>query len=234
MMDSLIDIGLTAAFRQAHTGQRRVQRHVDFVKGQPQLDLLPVAPENRDGVVSEKTNQSAVSPAVIAGHQIPGHLVVGERHHRRNSVLQKLVKQPVVVGQTGFIRGLLITLWIDSCPGDGNPQAGKPHLAEEFNVLRVAVVKVDGHVLDAADVPVTLHHLAEDACGLNVRGGHSFTVLVPCALNLVCGNCSAPVKIIREFFHESSSLNRCHQYRVIRNSLFICQMYCPEFITVID
>ena len=168
VMDRLIHLPFTAGFRQAHAGHRRVQGHIDLVEGQPELYLLLVARKHGTGVALEEPNGLAAAPPAVLLHQSPRHFVMRQRHQRGDVVRCQLVKQPVVKRQPRFVRLLLVAVRKNAGPGNGDAQAAKAHLSEQFDVFRVAVIEVDGDVLDAAVARHALNHRAEDTLRLNV------------------------------------------------------------------
>ena len=86
-----------------------------------------------------------------------------QRHQRGDVVLRHLVEQLVVERETGFVGLGVIAVGIDAGPGDGHPQAVKAHLGEQSDIFRVAMVKIDRHILNTA--------LAEHAVRLHIGGG---------------------------------------------------------------
>ena len=171
VMNGLIHLAFAAAGRQADAGQRGMQRHIDFVKGQPQFDFVFITAEHRPGVALKEANHLPAAPAAVIFHQRPWHFIMRQRHQRSDVVLRHLVEQFVVEGESGFVRLGVVAVGVNSRPGDGDPQAVKAHLSEQGDIFRVAMVKIDRHILYAAVAGYALDHFAEDAVRLHIGGG---------------------------------------------------------------
>ena len=192
MVDRLVHLPFAAGFRQTDAGHRRVQRHIDLVEGQPQLDLLFVARKHGTGIALKEADSLTAAPPAVLLHQPPRHFIVRQRHQRRDVVRGQLVKQPVVKRQPRLVRLLLVTVRKNAGPGNGDAQAAKAHLGEQLDVFRVAMIEVDGDILDAAVPRDALNYRAEDTLRLNVRGGQPFPLLQIRTLYLIRGNRAAP------------------------------------------
>ena len=118
MVNGLIDVLFAAVFRQSNAGERRMQRHIDFVKGQPVFDFIFITGEHRAGVIFKETDGIAAAPATVFFYDAVRHFVMGKRHQRCNTVFCHLIKQSVVECQTRFVRLRFIPLREDTRPGD--------------------------------------------------------------------------------------------------------------------
>ncbi|MNS90963.1 hypothetical protein D3C72_1250350 [compost metagenome] len=170
MMNGLVNLALAAVLCQANAGKGRMQRHIDLVKGQPVLHLVLIALEHRACVAFKKADGLAAAPAAVAFHQPIRHLVVRQRDQRLNAVLRHFVEQPVIERQPRLVRGVLIALRENPRPGDGGSQALEAHFSEQRDVLRVTMIKIDRHVLDAAVAVNPWDNRAENALRLQIRG----------------------------------------------------------------
>ena len=171
MVNSLVDFRFAAVGRQTDAGHRRVQGHIDFIKGQPQFDLRLVARKHRTGVAFEEANDFAIAPAAVVFHQRPRHLIVGQGYQRSNIVLRHFIKQLIVEGQPGFVWLRLIAVGENTRPGNRYAQAVKAHLGKEADIFRITVVKIDGDILNAAIAGHAFYHIAKYAARLDVRSG---------------------------------------------------------------
>ena len=146
VVNGLINLSFAAVARQTHAGHRCVQRHVDFVKGQPQFDLAFVALKHRAGIALEETNHLAIAPAAVVFHQRPRHLVVRQRHQRRDVVHGHFIKQLVIKSQACFVWLSVVAVRENTRPANRHPQTVKAHLGKQRNIFRIAMIKIDSDI----------------------------------------------------------------------------------------
>ena len=171
VVNRLIHLAFAAAGRQADAGHRGMQRHIDFVKGQPQFDLIFIAAEHRPGVALKEANHLPAAPAAIVFYQRPWHFIMRQRHQRGDVVLRHLVEQLVVEREAGFVRLGVVAVGVDAGPGDRDSQAVKAHLGKQGDIFRIAMVKIDRHILNPVVAWYALDHFAEHAVRLYIGGG---------------------------------------------------------------
>ncbi|MNV53302.1 hypothetical protein D3C71_1454460 [compost metagenome] len=168
MVDRLVNLAFAAVFRQTHAGERRMQRHVDLIEGQPVFDLVLVTLEHRAGVTLEELNKLAIAPTAILLRQCIGHFVMRQGDQRLNAVFGHLIEQPIVKCQPGFIRHFFVPLREDTRPGDRGTQALEAHLGKQRDIFRVTVVEIDRHILDTAVPGNARRQPAKDPLGLQI------------------------------------------------------------------
>ena len=203
MVNGLINLGFAAVGRQANASHRRVQRHVDFIKGQPQFYFAFEAFKHRAGVAFKEANHLAVAPTAVVFHQRPRHLVVGQRHQRGDVVLRHLIEQLVVKCQPGFIGFSIVAVGVNPRPRNRNTQTVEAHLGKQCDIFRIAVIEIDRHIFNAGITRYTLDNFAKNAVRLYVGGRQSFAIFQISAFDLICRGRAAPKKRMRECFHLS-------------------------------
>lgn len=140
-------------------------------------------------VVGEPGSRVTLRPAagVLQGlRQVP----VVERQHRRDTVAQHLVDQPVVEGEPG--RGRRPAVRLHPRPRDGEPVGVESQVGQQADVLGVAVVVVAGDSTGRA-----VEHLASGRRE-GVPDGRSAAAFGDAALHLVGRRRRAPEKACRE------------------------------------
>ena len=86
-------------------------------------------------------------------------------------MLRHLVEQLVVEREAGFVRLGVVTVGVDAGPGDRDSQAVKTHLGKQGDIFRIAMVKIDRHILNPVVAWYALDHFAEHAVRLYIGGG---------------------------------------------------------------
>ena len=121
---------------------------------------------------------------------------MADGHHRLDAVFVQLVKQIVIEPHPRWVRFGLVPLGKEAAPGDGRAEALEAHLGKKFDVLFIAVVEVDAHVVGvvfagddaigdpALGVGVTRRH--------HIRHAQALAVFIVSALALVGGYCATP------------------------------------------
>jgi hypothetical protein len=192
-----VSLGQVVARGDARRHERLVQYRVDLVEGQPVPHATAVPLEERAGVPLVEPDHAAVGPAAVLVGQVQRRLVVRDGDERLDSVFLELVEHPVVERQPGLVRLGLVAVREDAAPRDREPEHREAHLGEQGDVLRVAVVEVDGFELEVvgggpggAGRPQPL--------GQHVLHGQPLAVLVVGALDLVGGDGTAPEESLGE------------------------------------
>ena len=178
---------------------------VDLVEGEPQLDLVVEALEQRVAELLEQRDQLAAGPAVVAAHELVGQLVVGERDQRLDALGQAVVEDLVVEGETRLVGLLLQARRADAGPVHGGAEHVEAHLGKEVDVLLVVMVKVDGLMarveLVGPDVDGDPLLLVEHATDAVVNHAVALAVHVPGALELVGRARATPQKVVPQHSH---------------------------------
>ena len=86
-------------------------------------------------------------------------------------MLRHLVEQLVVEREAGFVRLGVVAVGVDAGPGDRDSQAVKTHLGKQGDIFRIAMVKIDRHILNPVVAGYTLDHFAEHPVRLYIGGG---------------------------------------------------------------
>ena len=86
-------------------------------------------------------------------------------------MLRHLVEQLVVEREAGFVRLGVVAVGVDAGPGDRDSQAVKTHLGKQGDIFRIAMVKIDRHILNPVVAWYALDHFAEHAVRLYIGGG---------------------------------------------------------------
>ena len=150
MMDCLIEVlfGQIFSWRgNASAHKRRMENRVDFIKGQPILDLILVASKNRADIALVEANQIAVGPTIVLTSQMQGRFIVRQGNQRLNAIFGQFVKKIVIELQTSFIGLQLVSVWKNPRPGNGSPVDLEAHLCKESNVLLIAMIEINSFQL---------------------------------------------------------------------------------------
>ena len=86
-----------------------MERHVDLIEGQPQVDPAAKALEDNLREVGEELDEPAVRPAAVLSSEVNRHLIVGERDERLDAMGEEVVDEPVVEGQSLLVRLYLVS-----------------------------------------------------------------------------------------------------------------------------
>ena len=124
---------------------------------------------------------------------------MADGNHRFDAVLMALIKEIVVKLDTRRVGGGLVSLGEDPAPCDRGAEALEPHLGKQFDILFVAVIKINGHmagvILSCQDTIRKPTLGVGVACGKNIRHAQALAVLVVSTLTLVGGYRAAPQEI---------------------------------------
>ncbi|MNE61871.1 hypothetical protein D3C80_1571150 [compost metagenome] len=163
------------------------------------LHLVLIAFKHSARIALKEADGLAIAPTAVLFRQPVRHLIVRQSNQRLDTVPGHFIKQPIVKRQPGLVGGFLIALRENARPGNGGAQALEAHLREQRDILRVTVVKVDRHVLDAAVAINPWRHRAENALRLQIGSRQPFTVGLISPFHLICRNCAAPQKMVWKF-----------------------------------
>ena len=111
-------------------------------------------------------------------------------------MLFAFVEHFVIEGQTGLIGLFVVAVREDPPPVDGKPEAGKAHLREQSDILRIAVIEIDrlvagierGRIRHRQKSPGRIHIAPEQ----HIRDAQSFAVRKIRAFALIARYCAAP------------------------------------------
>ena len=193
--------GILAFLEQdACAHERHVEQHVDLVEGQPVLDFAGVTGEDGGAVFQVGIDHAAVFPAAVLLDEGDGGIKVADGDERLDAVLQALVDHLLIELQALFVGGVVVAVGQDTGPCDREAIALEAHLREQLDVLFEVVVHVDGLMCWVLVLVVTLQHLYKAAAdrhtvlakGDDINGGQALAALLPAALALVRGGCTAP------------------------------------------
>ena len=185
-----------------------MENRVDFIKGQPILDLILVAGKNRADIALVEANQIAVGPTIVLTSQMQGRFIVREGNQRLNAIFSQLIKEIVVELQTSFIGLRLVSVWENPRPGNGSPVDLEAHLSKESNVLLIAMIEINPFQLEI----IWCRPLGNQRIAVTWLGWHSafwshilnrqaFSIQIIGAFILVSCSCTAPEEILRKFTH---------------------------------
>ena len=117
--------------------------HPGLVLGQPEADPIPEPAPHHLGVLAECIDGTPLGPptrVLERNREIP----VVERHERLDLVREQLVDHAVVEVETRLVHPSP-AVGEDARPGDGETECRRPELADQGDVLAVAVIEVAGH-----------------------------------------------------------------------------------------
>ena len=185
-----------------------MENRVDFIKGQPILDLVPVAGKNRANIALVEANQITVGPAIVLTRQMQGRFIVRQGNQRLNAIFGQFVKKIVIKLQTSFIGLRLVPIWENPRPGNGSPVDLEAHLCKEGNVLLIAMIEINPFQFEI----ICCRPLGNQRIAVTWLGWHSafwshilnrqaFSIQIIGTFILVGCSCTAPEEILRKFTH---------------------------------
>ena len=116
---------------------------------------------------------------------------------RLDAVFLELVEHAVIESEALFVRLGLVALREDAAPGDGEAVRLEAHFGEERDVLGVAVVEVDRHLLEVV-VGGRVGARGQDALGHDVLDRKTLAAFEVGAFDLIGGGGAAPEEAIGE------------------------------------
>ena len=181
------DLASVVAFLEDNSGRhkRRVEDHIDFIKGDPVFHESFIAFEQCSCVSVVAVRDLTAAPSAVFRDQVHRNIEMIDGHERFDAVLLTFGKDIFVELQARFIRLRVVSVRVDPRPGDGHPVGLEAQLREQLDIALPPVVHVDGFLGRIEMIVVEVFHLhiaRRDLPAVRTRRNHIDVGKTPSAL----------------------------------------------------
>ena len=203
MMCSLIHdllLVLSCFKADACTEKGSMQYHVDFIKRQPVADTSLKMQKQGFAQTQIMLNHSTASPAAQRLDQMHRTVKVCNRYHYFHSMPLTFCKYIVIELQPCSVGLHLISLWIDTCPGNADTKHFEAHFRKECDVFLIMMVEIHSlmrwvYLIKQAARPSFSpcdYGTAVITARTHIHIGQPSSRCLPGPLALICRECASP------------------------------------------
>ena len=146
-------------------------------------------------------------PALVFCNKMNRHFIMRNGHDRLNPVFQHFIKECIVIFQSFFIRQILIPVWENAGPVEGCTKAAESHFLHQCKIFLIGMIEINAvpSWIIAILILQCFFDLLSGMCKSNdmlavivfrknfdISHGRPFSIDIPCALRLICGNSTTP------------------------------------------